>query len=112
MRDLGGGGARAPLPGRGACPWLRILRRLEYTNEDNVIQTKGRTACEVNTADELLLTELIFNGIFNEMTSEQIVPRPRGPGGRRRHGFGHPSFKVCQNKVVPRNKVPWIFFWD
>jgi ATP-dependent RNA helicase DOB1 len=52
---------------------LRILRRLEYTNEDNVIQTKGRTACEVNTADELLLTELIFNGIFNEMTSEQIV---------------------------------------
>eukprot|EP00667_Euglena_gracilis_P001831 EG_transcript_1831 len=52
---------------------LRILRRLEYTNEDNVIQTKGRTACEVNTADELLLTELIFNGIFNDMTAEQIV---------------------------------------
>jgi ATP-dependent RNA helicase DOB1 len=52
---------------------LRILRRLEYTNEDNVIQTKGRVACEVNTADELLLTELIFNGIFNEMSVEQIV---------------------------------------
>ncbi len=25
----------------------RVLRRLEYTNAENVVQTKGRTACEI-----------------------------------------------------------------
>eukprot|EP00906_Rhabdomonas_costata_P008407 RCo011986 len=52
---------------------LRILRRLEYTNEENVIQIKGRVACVLSTADELLMTELIFSGIFNDLTPEQIA---------------------------------------
>lgn len=46
----------------------RVLRRLKYTNEDDVITTKGKAACEINTADELLITELIFNGAFNELS--------------------------------------------
>lgn len=32
---------------------------------------KGRVACEISTGDELLLTEMIFNGNFNEITPEQ-----------------------------------------
>jgi len=28
---------------------------------------KGRVACEISTGDELLLTEMIFNGAFNEL---------------------------------------------
>lgn len=51
----------------------RVLRRLGYTDADNVIQLKGRVACEVNTADELVVTEMIFNGVFNDLTSEQCV---------------------------------------
>lgn len=52
---------------------MRALRRLGYTSEDDVIQKKGRVACEVNTADELLLTELIFSGIFNDMEPTKLV---------------------------------------
>merc|ERR1719174_1557533 len=51
----------------------RVLRRLGHTDDDNVIQIKGRVACEINTADELVVTELIFAGVFNELTVEQAV---------------------------------------
>ena len=34
---------------------------------------QGRVACEVNTADELLVTELIFNGVFNDLKPGQVV---------------------------------------
>eukprot|EP01135_Chromosphaera_perkinsii_P004186 Nk52_evm5s271 gene=Nk52_evmTU5s271 len=51
----------------------RVLRRLGYTSEGDVIEMKGRVACEINTGDELLLTEMIFTGVFNELTVEQTV---------------------------------------
>ena len=49
----------------------RVLRRLGYTSETDVIQTKGRVACEISAGDELVLTELIFNGAFANLTTEQ-----------------------------------------
>lgn len=30
-------------------------------------------ACEISAADELLLTEMIFSGVFNNLTSEQAA---------------------------------------
>ncbi|OLL22909.1 ATP-dependent RNA helicase mtr4 [Neolecta irregularis DAH-3] len=51
----------------------RVLRRLGFTTSADVIETKGRVACEISTGDELLLTELIFNGVFNDMTPEQCA---------------------------------------
>ncbi|OQS00492.1 DEAD/DEAH box RNA helicase [Thraustotheca clavata] len=51
----------------------RVLRRLEFVTADNVIGRKGRTACEVSTADELLVTELIFNGAFNDLSVKDTV---------------------------------------
>ena len=30
-------------------------------------------ACEIQSADELVLTELIFNGVFSALSGEQIV---------------------------------------
>ncbi|PVV05142.1 hypothetical protein BB560_000339 [Smittium megazygosporum] len=50
----------------------RILRKLGLTNEEDVIQMKGRVACEITTGDELVLTELIFNGVFNDLSPEHI----------------------------------------
>ncbi|KAK4536665.1 hypothetical protein CDCA_CDCA09G2690 [Cyanidium caldarium] len=44
----------------------RVLRRLHYLDDEDVITTKGRTCCEVHTADELVLSELIFEGVFSE----------------------------------------------
>jgi ATP-dependent RNA helicase DOB1 len=51
----------------------RVLRRLGFTNSADVIELKGRVACEISTGDELLLTELIFNGNFNELSPEQCA---------------------------------------
>jgi len=51
----------------------RVLRRLGHTNADNVIELKGRVACEVSTADELMVTELLFTGTLTELGAEQIV---------------------------------------
>lgn len=51
----------------------RVLRELGHVDGAGVIQTKGRAACEVNTANELVVVELLFAGIFNDLTVEQSV---------------------------------------
>ncbi|XP_066567713.1 exosome RNA helicase MTR4 [Amia ocellicauda] len=51
----------------------RVLRRLGFATSSDVIEMKGRVACEISSADELLLTEMIFNGLFNDLTSEQAT---------------------------------------
>lgn len=50
----------------------RVLRRLEYIDDKNVVLMKGKVACEINASDELLLTELIFDNVFNDLTIPQI----------------------------------------
>lgn len=51
----------------------RVLRRLGYCNNTDVIEFKGRVACELSSGDELLLTEMIFNGTFNDLSVPQCV---------------------------------------
>ena len=51
----------------------RVLRSLGYTNRENVIELKGRVACEINTGDEIVLTELIFAGFFTPLDVSQSV---------------------------------------
>lgn len=51
----------------------RVLRRLGFTSADDIVEKKGRVACEISTGDELLLTELMFNGTFNDLTPEQCA---------------------------------------
>jgi ATP-dependent RNA helicase DOB1 len=51
----------------------RVLRRLGYTSQSDVIEVKGKVACEVSVGDELLLTELMLNGYFQDLTTTQIA---------------------------------------
>jgi ATP-dependent RNA helicase DOB1 len=51
----------------------RVLRRLGFTTANDIVDVKGRVACEISSGDELLLTELIFNGAFNSLTPEQCA---------------------------------------
>ncbi|KAK6339084.1 ATP-dependent RNA helicase mtr4 [Orbilia brochopaga] len=51
----------------------RVLRRLGFISETDIIQLKARVACEISTADELLLSELMFNRMFNELTPAQCA---------------------------------------
>jgi len=51
----------------------RVLRRLGFINEADVVQLKARVACEISTGDELVISELLFNRFFNELTPEQCA---------------------------------------
>jgi ATP-dependent RNA helicase DOB1 len=44
----------------------RVLKRLEFVSEETVTR-KGQVACQISTSDEILLTEMLFNGSFNNI---------------------------------------------
>ncbi|KAF9570829.1 ATP-dependent RNA helicase mtr4 [Mortierella alpina] len=52
----------------------RVLRRLGFISTSDVIELKGRVACEIKSGDDaLLLTELMFSGVLSEWSVPQIV---------------------------------------
>jgi ATP-dependent RNA helicase DOB1 len=51
----------------------RVLRRLGFIDDADVVQLKARVACEISTGDELVLSELLFNRFFNEMSPEHCA---------------------------------------
>jgi ATP-dependent RNA helicase DOB1 len=51
----------------------RVLRRLGFATADDVVEMKGRVACEISSGDELLLTEMMFGGVFGGLTPEQCA---------------------------------------
>ena len=53
---------------------LQLLRRLEYVDDDLHVQLKGRVACELNTCDSIIGTELIFNNVMGDLTPQETVP--------------------------------------
>ncbi|EXB80399.1 Superkiller viralicidic activity 2-like 2 [Morus notabilis] len=50
----------------------RVLRRLRYVTSDDVLELKGKVACEISSADELTLTELMFNGVLKDIKVEEM----------------------------------------
>ncbi|KAK9268550.1 hypothetical protein L1049_000304 [Liquidambar formosana] len=51
----------------------RVLKKLGHIDADGVVQLKGRAACFIDTGDEHLVTELMFNGTFNDLYHHQIA---------------------------------------
>lgn len=49
----------------------KFLRRLEYFDKNML--TKGKIASEISTANQIIITELLNNGIFDTLPSEMIV---------------------------------------
>ncbi len=58
---------------RPATGRMKVLRRLGHIDGEDVVQLKGRAACELDTADELLATELMFNGVFQNLDAHHLV---------------------------------------
>lgn len=52
---------------------MRILGSFTRYATVGVVELKGRVACEISSADEIVLTELIFGGNFKELSAEQLV---------------------------------------
>ncbi|XP_068654924.1 DExH-box ATP-dependent RNA helicase DExH9 [Aristolochia californica] len=51
----------------------RVLRRLAYVTGDDVVELKGKVACELSSADELTLTELMFSGVLKDVSVEEML---------------------------------------
>jgi antiviral helicase SKI2 len=52
---------------------VAVLKELAFIDENASVQLKGRVACEVNSANELVLTELILENVLAEYEPEEIV---------------------------------------
>ncbi len=50
-----------------------VLKELGHIDDASVLQLKGRAACEVDTADELMASELMLEGAFNALDASQVV---------------------------------------
>jgi superfamily II RNA helicase len=62
------------------CCWWRkarvvVLRQLGYVGDDDTVQMKGRVACEINSGNELLATEMIFAGLSVHSSTPSAVAR-------------------------------------
>ena len=45
----------------------RVMRRLEMADRNDVPTLKGKVACSVSACDEILITEMLFSGLFTDM---------------------------------------------
>ena len=51
----------------------RVLRRLGYVDDHQIISTKAKAAAEISTGDELVMCELLFNGAFGPLKVDQVA---------------------------------------
>ncbi|ORX40739.1 NUC185 domain-domain-containing protein [Kockovaella imperatae] len=52
---------------------VQVLKRLKFIDDNATVLLKGRVACEINSANELILTELILENILADYTPEEVV---------------------------------------
>lgn len=50
-----------------------VLRTLGYIDENETVCVKGRVACEVNTCEELIVTEMVLEGVLNDLEPAAIA---------------------------------------
>lgn len=51
----------------------RVLRRLGFVDRDGVVTIKGRAMLKINSAEELVLAEIVFNGDLTDLSAPQIT---------------------------------------
>lgn len=52
---------------------INVLKDLGFIDENGNVELKGRVACEINSVNELILTELILDNTLGEFEPEEIV---------------------------------------
>ena len=52
---------------------VQLLQALDYIDAGHTVLIKGRVACEVNTVDPLILTELLFENAFGPCSAGEIA---------------------------------------
>lgn len=73
---------------------VRVLRRLGYLTEEDIVTVKGRAAAELALGDELVLGDMLFSGALQGVQTEQLagllscfVWRERREGGGKVRGL-------------------------
>lgn len=51
----------------------RVMRRLDLCDKNDVPSIKGKVACRISAADELITTELLFSGAFQDIDPFQLA---------------------------------------
>lgn len=52
---------------------ISVLKDLRFIDQHSRVELKGKVACEIHSADELVLTELILENVFADFEPEEIV---------------------------------------
>lgn len=52
---------------------IEVLKELKFIDENSTVSLKGRVACEINSANELVLTELILENTLANYNPEEVV---------------------------------------
>ncbi|KAK4703557.1 antiviral helicase SKI2, partial [Phenoliferia sp. Uapishka_3] len=52
---------------------IEVLKDLQFIDDNSTVLLKGRVACEINSANELVLTELILENTFAAYEPEEVV---------------------------------------
>ncbi|KAG6878176.1 hypothetical protein C0993_011249 [Termitomyces sp. T159_Od127] len=52
---------------------VAVLQELKFIDENSTVLLKGRVACEINSANELILTELILENTLANYEPEEVV---------------------------------------
>ena len=52
---------------------IEVLKELGFVDTSSRVELKGKVACEIHSADELILTELILENVLADFEPEEIV---------------------------------------
>lgn len=52
---------------------IDVLKEIQYVDSDLVVQLKGRVACEMNSGEELISTECLFENQLDDLEPEEAV---------------------------------------
>lgn len=52
---------------------IDVLKEIGCIDADLVVQLKGRVACEMNSGEELICTECLFENQLNDLEPEEAV---------------------------------------
>ncbi|KAF8776364.1 hypothetical protein HU200_003596 [Digitaria exilis] len=52
---------------------IDVLKEINYIDSDLVVQLKGRVACEMNSGEELITTECLFENQLDDLEPEEAV---------------------------------------
>ncbi|KAJ7597378.1 antiviral helicase [Mycena floridula] len=52
---------------------IEVLKELKFVDENSTVSLKGRVACEINSANELIMTELILENTLAAYEPDEVV---------------------------------------